>query len=226
MRRAAVKAFRTARSTSLLLSTRGRTFQLASYALSIRNSSSGTKPNPSSAIPPPLQSSSSMYIRRFSLALVSGIVGYGAYYYGTAPNTTVTAPFSTSTVQEARAKSPSYDPIAPQETASEAERKVLVVGPDTLYTAAVDGPISKDTDESGRKVLEMLTPEQATQKLRRNEESYLIGRGKGVVRYDVVQIPSNDPIEDDHAEKIIEIPQAAENPTSDWMFWGVFDGHA
>ena len=77
----------------------------------------------------------------------------------------------------------------------------------------------------------MLTPEQATQKLRRNEESYLIGRGRGVIRYDVVQIPSNDPIEDDHAEKIVEVPQSVAAtgdgaPSSDWMFWGVFDGHS
>tara|TARA_R110002060_G_scaffold9187_6_gene13699 strand:- start:1048 stop:1404 length:357 start_codon:yes stop_codon:yes gene_type:complete len=114
------------------------------------------------------------------------------------------------------------------------ERKAVIVGADNLYTGAItgDGPISKDTDESGRKVLEMLTPDQATQKLRRNEESYLVGRGKGVVRYDVVQIPSNDPIEDDHVEKIIELPQAlatataAKNASSDWMFWGVFDGHS
>jgi pyruvate dehydrogenase phosphatase len=46
----------------------------------------------------------------------------------------------------------------------------------------------------------------------------------------VVQIPSNSPIEDDHAEKIIEVPSnlaATDNgaPASDWMFWGVFDGH-
>ena len=52
-----------------------------------------------------------------------------------------------------------------------------------------------------------------------------------MVRYDVVQIPSNDPIEDDHVEKIVEVPQttaAAEEgkARSDWMFWGVFDGHA
>jgi pyruvate dehydrogenase phosphatase len=56
-----------------------------------------------------------------------------------------------------------------------------------------------------------------------------VGRGKGVVRYDVVQIPSNDPIEDDHSEKIIELPTntaAASSSATDWMFWGVFDGHA
>lgn len=111
-----------------------------------------------------------------------------------------------------------------------AERKALIVGADELYTGSIqgEGPISKDTDESGRKVLEMLTPGQATQKLRRNEESYLVGRGNGVVRYDVVQIPSNDPIEDDHVEKILEVPKglAGSDPSSDWMFWGVFDGHS
>jgi pyruvate dehydrogenase phosphatase len=102
-----------------------------------------------------------------------------------------------------------------------------------IYTGTItgDGPLSKDTDDYGRKVLEMLTPEQATQKLRKNEESWLVGRGQGVVRYDVVQIPSNDPIEDDHAEKIIEVPThlAASDDgaaPSDWMFWGVFDGHS
>ena len=106
-----------------------------------------------------------------------------------------------------------------------------MVGQGSLYTGTItgDGPLSKETDDYGRKVLEMLTPEQATQKLRKNEESWLVERGQGVVRYDVVQIPSNDPIEDDHAEKIIEVPPnlAATEASagSDWMFWGVFDGH-
>lgn len=113
---------------------------------------------------------------------------------------------------------------------SDPERKAVVVGADSLYTGTIPGdqPIFKDTDAAGRRVLEMLTPEQATQKLRRNETSYIVGRGKGVVRYDVVQIPSNDPIEDDHAEKIIELPQSVtgQSVPSDWMFWGVFDGHA
>lgn len=116
--------------------------------------------------------------------------------------------------------------------AVEPTRRALVVENDQFYTGEIigDAPLSKDTDDAGRKVLEMLTPDQATQKLRRNEESYLVGRGRGVVRYDVVQIPSNDPIEDDHAEKIVEVPQsvAATNDgtsSSDWMFWGVFDGH-
>ena len=115
----------------------------------------------------------------------------------------------------------------------DAVRKALIVDQGQLFTASVpaDQTISKDTDSSGRKVLEMLTPDQASAKLRTNEESYLVGRGEGVVRYDVVQIPSNDPIEDDHVEKIVEVPDttAAVNDgktRSDWMFWGVFDGHA
>ncbi|GAB7361470.1 hypothetical protein MBLNU230_g1526t1 [Neophaeotheca triangularis] len=122
---------------------------------------------------------------------------------------------------------------ATAEGVPEAVRKALIVEQGQLFTAQIpaDQPISKDTDNSGRKVLEMLTPEQADAKLRTNEESYLVGRGGGVVRYDVVQIPSNDPIEDDHVEKIVEVPSStaatdAGKTSSDWMFWGVFDGHA
>jgi pyruvate dehydrogenase phosphatase len=95
-------------------------------------------------------------------------------------------------------------------------------------STASNGPLQKLTGDLGVKVLEMLTPGQATRKLRRNEESYLVGRGRGVVRYDIVQLPSNDPIEDDHAEKVIEVPQNTTGDaaaSSDWMFWGVFDGH-
>lgn len=115
----------------------------------------------------------------------------------------------------------------------ESNRKALVVDNDQFYTGAIvgEGPLAKDTDDYGRKVLEMMSPEQATERLRKNEESFLVGRGRGVVRYDVVQLPSNDPIEDDHAEKIVEVPSTvaatgSEAPSSDWMFWGVFDGHS
>jgi pyruvate dehydrogenase phosphatase len=184
-----------------------------------------------------------MYIRRFSVAVISGLVGYGAWYTYKGQSRDLAAngpnPISAAQAQQGRGFSTSGiytvpSPTESIETASEIERKAVIVGADSLYTGAIsgDGPISKDTDASGRKVLEMLTPEQATQKLRQNEESYLVGRGKGVVRYDVVQIPSNDPIEDDHSEKIVELPlplataTATRNPSSDWMFWGVFDGHA
>lgn len=163
-----------------------------------------------------------MYIRRFSFALVSSLVGYGAWYTYKGGNT----------LEQVGAKS--YTTTPTQLTNSAAPtRNVLVVGADELHTGTFvgDGPIAKNFDGSGRNVLEMLTPEQATEKLRQNEASFLVNRGQGVLRYDVVQVASNNPIEDDHAEKIVEVASKASEGTTgqntdDWMFWGVFDGHA
>ncbi|KAF2635163.1 protein serine/threonine phosphatase 2C [Massarina eburnea CBS 473.64] len=153
-------------------------------------------------------------------ALVAGAIASSAFYeFRSSQNGTASRP-----VEQVRTAATD----APEPT-----RRALVVDQGSLYTGTItgSGPLSKDTDDSGRKVLEMLTPEQATAKLRKNEESWSVGRGQGVVRYDVVQVESNDPIEDDHAEKIIEVPQnlaATEKDaaSSDWMFWGVFDGHS
>ncbi|KAH0431306.1 protein phosphatase 2c [Colletotrichum camelliae] len=164
---------------------------------------------------------SSMYFRRFSVALVSGLVGYGAWYSynGTAIDKShLTRSFTTG------AAGPGAGDAAPTRT-------VLVVGADQLHTGTFvgEGPISKTSSDDGRKIIEMLTPEQATQKLRKTEQSFMVNRGQGVVRYDLVQLPSNDPIEDDHAEKIVEVPNKAAGAvgnSNDWMFWGVFDGHA
>ncbi|TVY38199.1 Protein phosphatase 2C-like protein [Lachnellula occidentalis] len=234
MRRAAVQAFRTARLTGL----RSRIGQLPSstYVLGIRHAS-GPGPTSNSGTTAPKEASF-MYIRGVSVALLSGLVGYGAWYTykGQTGDMSPGGQSTPTQAQQSRglSTSPTYSFPQPAQTAEEVERKAVIVGADSLYTSLVPGnePITKDTDGAGRKVIEMLTPEQATQKLRRSEESYLIGRGKGVVRYDVVQIPSNDPIEDDHSEKIIELPEAlatataARNPASDWMFWGVFDGHS
>ena len=118
------------------------------------------------------------------------------------------------------------------EEAVASTRRALVVEDDQFYAGDIQGdqPLTKETEASGRIVVEMLTSEQVTQKLRQNEESYAVGRGRGVVRYDVTQVASNNPIEDDHAEKIVEVPQAVAATqdgavASDWMFWGVFDGH-
>ncbi|KAF2204738.1 protein serine/threonine phosphatase 2C [Delitschia confertaspora ATCC 74209] len=169
-----------------------------------------------------------MHVRSFSYALVSAAVASGAFfaYKGINPVGTSTS----ASAEQARSAATSSGAAGEQ---GETTRRALVVDQSSLYTGTIagDGPLSKDTDDYGRKVLEMLTPEQASQKLRKNEESWLVGRGQGVVRYDVVQIPSNDPIEDDHAEKIIEVPQTVAAPgngsaPSDWMFWGVFDGHS
>lgn len=166
-----------------------------------------------------------MYFRRFSVAVASGLVGYGAWYgYQGQTNGTGTV---TSAAHQARALSSTtpYEGISPT-TGPQQERKAVIVTADSIYTGAIEGdePISKYTGDTGRKVLEMLTPDQATAKLRKNEESYFVNRGEGVVRYDVVQIPSNNPIEDDHSEKIVEVPDNGNS--SDWMFWGVYDGHS
>ncbi|KAL1302110.1 hypothetical protein AAFC00_002545 [Neodothiora populina] len=180
-----------------------------------------------------VQSNSSMRFRRVSLAVGATAAAAGAFYaYRAGYGDSATAAASRS-----YATTPSYTPPTSaanagpaSEEINEAVRKALVIEQGALYTAAIPEnlPLAKNEDDNGRKVLEMMTPDQVTQKIRTNEESYLVGRGRGVVRYDVVQIPSNNPIEDDHAEKIIDIPESV-SPSpggSDWMFWGVFDGHS
>lgn len=181
-----------------------------------------------------------MHLRNFSLAFLSTLVASGAWFaykgqsnggvngFGNGTSISTTALQSRGvTTGEAQVTST----LAAAEETS--QRRALLVDNGQIYTSDIDhnAPLSKTVDGSGRKVLEMLTPEQASERLRRTEESYLVGRGGGVVRYDVVQLPSNDPIEDDHAEKIVEVPQsiaatADGGPSSDWMFWGVFDGHS
>lgn len=163
---------------------------------------------------------SSMYFRRLPVALVSSlVVGYGAWYsYNSTTNPSATRSFATTaTTADATVALPT--------------RTVLVVGADELRQGTIvgDGPISKHTNGDGRKIVEMLTPDQATQKLRAQEKSFSVNRGQGVTRYDLVQLPSNDPIEDDHAEKIVQIPNRSTpgiTDDSDWMFWGVYDGHS
>lgn len=161
-----------------------------------------------------------MYYRRASVALASALVGYGAWYSyngsGADSNqVTISRAYSTAN------KHPAGGDDIPT-------RNVLIIGADELHTGtfAGEGPISKTVDNEGRRVVEMLTPDQATEKLRKTEQSLFVNRGRGVVRYDYVQLPSNDPIEDDHAEKIVEVPSKTESGNDDWMFWGVFDGHS
>lgn len=175
-----------------------------------------------------------MHARNLSAAIAASAVVGGAWYLQQRPihaDSSVRDPVTASNVYSSSPLATGPTAVG-KEAAAASTRRALVVEQGQLYSGTIvgDGPLSKETDDYGRKVLEMLTPEQATAKLRKNEESWLVGRGKGVVRYDVVQIPSNDPIEDDHAEKIIEVPEAVAktepgegNP--DWMFWGVFDGH-
>ena len=190
-----------------------------------------------------------MYFRNFSIAALVSALASGVYFYvrdpetralvnGTSVKTSGTG-FSGpqySTLASAsgsvppQVQSPSSSPIPGPASTS---RRALVVKDDEFYVEELsdETPLTKQVDNDGLHRSEMLTPEQATQQLRKTEESYLVGRGRGVVRYDTVQIPSNNPIEDDHAEKIVEVPQSVTPPSegstsSDWMFWGVFDGHS
>jgi len=75
--------------------------------------------------------------------------------------------------------------------------------------------------------LEAPSPERLTKILRKNEEAVVVGGLSGVLRYDINQIASNCPIEDDHSEAIVPIPlEGSDKVPSEWMFWGVYDGHS
>lgn len=159
-----------------------------------------------------------MYFRRLPAAVASLVAGYGAWYAYSAAGV------------------PGFQLAIPSFTSSQTDsvlvkRDVTVTSADELKPGAAsgDGRIFKSTEGDGQRIVEMLSPEQATQKLRQLEQSFWVNRGRGVTRYDVVQVASNDPIEDDHAEKIIQVPHrlaGVEGQHSDWMFSGVFDGHA
>ncbi len=243
MRRAAVEAIQTARRSPIrkLVGSKNPS-NIVHHGVTLRPAASVRRYSSS-----PTQLQSSMHLRHFSLAFVTSLVAGGAYYAYTGEGTKQllnrTDAVDSISAQQTRGLSTASNVFAeataqPQHhlaaaAAAESIRRALVVDNDQFYTGSIvgDEPLSKDTDDFGRKVLEMMTPAQATERLRKNEESYLVGRGKGVVRYDIDQLPSNDPIEDDHAEKIVEVPStvaATENdaPNSDWMFWGVFDGHS
>lgn len=230
MRRAVISTFRTARRSAIRkIITKSPLFSRnASGPEHLLKASFSTTARRYS------QTSSFMRVPRRPLA-VAGTIGAAitAYYTFKGPALQPRNPdISRSLTTNASPTTPTAT-VASTESPVTHDRKALVVDNDQFFAGRIvgDEPLAKDTDDQGRKILEMLNPDQATERLRRNEQSYLVGRGKGVVRYDVVQLPSNDPIEDDHAEKIVEVPSsvaATENgePSSDWMFWGVFDGHS
>ena len=192
-----------------------------------------------------------MYFRSFSVAALVSVLASGVWYYqkdpesralvnGTSVVTSgsgLSAPQYSTLASASNSRPPKSHSIIPTRTAvdpaAESKSKGSLVQENEFYLEelAQNAPLTKKAEDEDERKMERITPEQATQKLRKNEESYLVGRGRGVVRYDLVQIPSNNPIEDDHAERIVEIPQSVIAPapgasSSDWMFWGVFDGHS
>lgn len=88
---------------------------------------------------------------------------------------------------------------------------------------------STNNDSSKQQSIFLLNDDEITRRLRNLEESYFVNRGKGVVRYDISQLPSNDPIEDDRSEAVITVPveiNENENDVTDFYFWGIYDGHS
>lgn len=74
--------------------------------------------------------------------------------------------------------------------------------------------------DSQSQSINILAEEAIERKLHSNEYSYSVDREKSEIqRFDVSQLPSNDPIEDSHVEQILT------NNGNDVWFYGVFDGH-
>lgn len=120
------------------------------------------------------------------------------------------------------------------------------------FSSASPFGLPRSSAHQNKEPITMMTPVQVSARLRELEESYFVDRGKGVIRYDVSQLPSNSPIEDDRSEKIVQVPLISDSKdgvsdeskgsakdnsqnainsqlnhfSSDWMFWGVYDGHS
>lgn len=179
---------------------------------------------------------SAMYFRQFSLAALVSVVASGVWYYRATPGQqgdliNNSAPANTP-------QSPLHIPVVSLSQGYESAKLLKVYDEEScIRELASAGPVTKSAEVQSSQQHTMLTPEEATQKLRRLEKSHSVPRGRGVLRYDIVQLPSNNPIEDDHAEKLVEtshdLPSSDEpareisiRETSDWMFWAIFDGHA
>lgn len=165
-----------------------------------------------------------MYFRKFSLAILSTAVASCAWYayQGDQSLATQVRWFASSAIASAHAEGP-----------SDSTRRALLIRNDQVYTTTLseDQSLSKTTDDPDRRTLNVMSMEKVDEFLRRYEESYIVNRGTGIARYDTIQVPSNEPIEDERAELVIPAPSiGAANrngePTSDWGFWAVFDGHA
>ncbi|ESX02893.1 protein phophatase 2C family protein [Ogataea parapolymorpha DL-1] len=99
-----------------------------------------------------------------------------------------------------------------------------------LFSASTNS-LSGISAQQNKQGIYLLSDAEVSRRLRQYEESYLVNRGKGVIRYDICQLPSNNPIEDDRSEKLVQVPvQDRENNNArvetDWHFWSIFDGHA
>lgn len=114
------------------------------------------------------------------------------------------------------------DPLTPKVTCP---KKLTHSGVTQLETNQIPQPSpTLPKKDSGL----LLNEVQVSNKLREFEESFIVHRNNGVVRYDVSQLASNCPIEDDRDEDIVLVPILHDNnikTNTDWMFFSVFDGH-
>lgn len=95
---------------------------------------------------------------------------------------------------------------------------------------------SSGASQNGNADFKILSQEEVDRRLRAREQSFFVKRNKGLVRYDVAQLPSNNPIEDNHVEKLITFPspdgskplkdREDEAFDNDLYFFGIFDGHS
>ncbi|QWU87212.1 hypothetical protein CA3LBN_001477 [Candidozyma haemuli] len=159
--------------------------------------------------------SQSRLLRRRNVALVSGVIIVGSY-----------VTFNQSNYYKL-------------DTAPPGSNSRLTGNPAKAVTSIVDKEAFSSTTSSmvrqnsvgaqqHKEGVFLLNDEQVSAKLRQFEESYNVHRGKGVTRYDICQLPSNSPIEDDRAEEIVQVPILQDNnvrTSTDWMFFGVYDGH-
>ncbi|KAL8693693.1 MAG: hypothetical protein Q9218_001550 [Villophora microphyllina] len=177
-----------------------------------------------------------MYLRQFSVAALVSVIASGVWYYRATPGHQADLISNSTAVNSPQ--SPLYIPPISPSVGHEFPNSLKVDDEEScVRELASAGPITKSAEVQSSQQHTMLTAEEATQKLRRLEKSYKVPRGRGVLRYDIVQLPSNNPIEDDHAEKLVETShdlrlsneaakETSARETSDWMFWAIFDGHA
>ncbi|KAM9928049.1 hypothetical protein OXX59_002133 [Metschnikowia pulcherrima] len=163
---------------------------------------------------------SSKYFSKANVALVSGVVFVGTY-----------VTFSSSTHYKLDSVPPSLSNSGLSKLTSAVSSKSTQPGTENgCFQSATSSVLQKNGlgAQQHKEGVFLLNEEQVSAKLRQFEESYYVSRGKGVTRYDICQLPSNSPIEDDRAEEIVQVPILQDNnikTSTDWMFFGVFDGH-
>ena len=99
------------------------------------------------------------------------------------------------------------------------------LGSSSISLDAIDGIKHYSTKVANKSAtITLLTDSEIDKKLRGLEQSYIVNRNKGITRYDVAQLPSNNPIEDNHIEQVITVP--IKDTEEDLYFFGIFDGHS